>query len=147
MKYFALFLSLTLYSQVVDAKAYSWGDYNSWVPRIKAANEYVAKQYNDKGNIPVETRELAMYVIGFVEGMRDGIILHEYVKLKQTYGDNNIPNQVLKNKTDGICLNDTYSQIIIRLGKFIEEKKYRPGHDFMSVYLDFVTEEYPCKKS
>jgi hypothetical protein len=143
MKYLALCLSLTMFSQVVNSTAYSWGDYKSWLPRIKAANEYIAKQYSEKDTMSAETKELAMYVIGFVEGMRDGIILHEFVKLKQKYGDD-IPNEAMKNISIGVCLDETYSKIILRLGKFVDEKEYRPGHDFMSIYLDFVTQEYPC---
>ena len=144
MKYIALSLSLILFSQAVNSTAYSWGDFNSWLPRIKAANEYIAKQYSEKDTMPAETKELAMYVIGFVEGMRDGIILHEIVKLKQKYGDD-IPTEAMRKRTDGICLDETYSEIIRRLGTFVDEREYRPGHDFMSIYLDFVIQEYPCK--
>jgi hypothetical protein len=144
MKYLTLFLSLAVFSPLVNATAYSWGDYKSWLPRIKAANEYIAKQYSENETLSSETKELAMYVFGFVEGMRDGIILNEYVKLKNKYGDD-IPSEVMKQKSTGICLNDTYSKIVTRLAKFVDEKEYRPGHDFMSIFLDFVTEEYPCK--
>jgi len=144
MKYLALCLSLSMFSLSVSSTAYSWGDYKSWLPRIKAANEYIAKRYSEKESMSVETRESAMYVIGFVEGMRDGIVLHEIVKLKQQFGDD-IPKDAMRKITAGICLEETYSKIIFRLSKFIDEREYRPGHDFMSIYLDFVIQEYSCK--
>ncbi len=142
---YSIFVLLFVLSETALSTAFTFGTVESWTERVDLASKYIALE--DEGNTDQLTKieiAKAMHVIGFLEGIRDGLVIHEVAKLQRQYGDK-WSGKTQERANAAYCIEDPYFEIVSQLQEFLVNKKYPGNMEFGVVLLEFLKEEYPCK--
>lgn len=124
---------------------YSTGTLEDWVPKIQSALKYIEVEY-DEGvdSMPVEDRIDAIYVIAYLDGIRDGSWFNGALAYSRKYGED-ADYDPEKEVDIGFCLEDPYFEIVPKLDKHIVEAKYADDTEFLDVLIRFLKSEYACE--
>ena len=141
----ATFAILVLFPIWAAGTWYSIGTLEEWEPKIQSALKYIEVEY-DEGvdSMPVEDRVGAMYVIAYLEGIRDGSWFNGALAYSRKYGED--ADFDPENEVDvGFCLEDPYFEIVPKLDKHIVKEKYAGDTEFFDVLMKFLESEYACE--
>lgn len=140
-----LTVALTLIPIFVSATLFSIGALGDWKPKIQSALHYIEIEYDDGAeSMSEEDRIDAIYLIAYLEGIRDGSWYNGALAYSKKYGEDAKFDP--ENEVDaGFCLEDPYFEIVPKLDAFIARKKYTDETEFMDVLMDFLGAEYPCQ--
>ena len=135
-----LLFSLLLMSKSADATVYTLGTVEDWSNRLQAAVTFLEAENQDLHlSLDPQTISDAAHVIGFLEGLREGSIYSELLKLstEQLASD----DAALE---PGFCMEDAYFEMPPKLIDFIQRRSYPKESDFAGVLAEFLREEYAC---
>lgn len=124
---------------------YSLGTLEEWKPRIQSALKYIEVEHDEDINaIPVEDRVAAIYLIAYLEGIRDGSWFNGAIAYYKKYGEG-ADFDPEKEIDLGFCLDDPYFEIVPILDKHIVEANYAEETEFLDVLMRFLESEYACE--
>jgi len=136
---------LALFPLCVSATWYSIGTLGDWKPKIQNALHLIEVEYDDGAeSMSEEDRIGAIYLIAYLEGIRDGSLYNGALAYSNKYGEDAKFDP--ENEVDvGFCLEDPYFEIVPKLEAHIAQKKYTDEMEFMDVLMNFLRSEYPCQ--
>jgi hypothetical protein len=124
---------------------YSIGTLEEWKPKIQSALKYIEIEYDeDFDSMSPEDRIGAIYVIAYLEGIRDGSWFNGAIAYSRKYGKDTDFDP--ENELDvGHCLEDPYFEIVPKLNSHIVEANYAEDTEFLIVLTSFLESVYPCE--
>jgi hypothetical protein len=136
---------LLVFPLSLSATWYTIGTVADWRPKIENALRYVEVEYADpQSSMSVEERLDAIYVLAYLEGIRDGSWMFGAIALEKKYGkDTRLkPEHEID---EGFCLADPYDEILEKLDSYMAKGEYDDDAEFLVVLTNFLEEEYPCQ--
>ena len=139
-----LCLLASFYGQVVSATTVSIGDVASWTQKVSDAKTYLwASKSEGLQQLPNETRESAMSVLGLVEGLRLGSLFSVVLRRQIAFDEGETLH--LNDIVSGYCIDEATIDVVARLESFLARETRHPNSDFEILLLEFLRNEYPCQ--